>query len=252
MLNFKNRLANHRILLFGAPFLLLSLLAITFKEDVSIVGQNKMKAVEASSNITQLEPINELIDFFVTVTDEYEFIIQHGGSLGTYTNTHDLNELAAHTLKTLNIDDPQENPPYNHMQTIIDDIDLEVSITGLAEQQQAWLTIKLRANQSVKADTITTLIHELEEKLAQLHIQPFWTYTLQGSLFSEMNPHTDVFDLLAQRWDAEQTGVYDDAGSTSISFEGSLFPTFQAAIHRHSETGQSRLTVGIPAISIEY
>lgn len=105
--------------------------------------------------------------------------------------------------------------------------------------------------------TMVELQQQLGEKLHGLGVAPQWNVMIQGSL-SDSFADTEQGQLSVFRWLTEQLklqeiGAYHDKGSTSISYYSPDAATnVQVAVHRNSVTKERRITIGMPAISVEY
>ena len=272
MLKLKDRLANHRFLLFGAPFLLLWMLAIVPEEAAIVLGKDEPSMSEVHSSVRESEAVDELISFSQNVMHDLVFTVKHSGAIGTYTDESELKRMAADTIGGL-FQAASEKRFMPELLTHaassysaeyeINGVTVNVSVTGLSGQQQAWLTVKLSLDQADAVESIKNIKKKLDKQLSGMKMEPFWNYTVQGNVLDSVQASEEVlWETIETRFTAEQTGSYSDAGSTSISYSSNTFSeltpesysagSFQAALHRHSETGQSRLTIGIPAISIEY
>lgn len=262
MLTLKDRLANHRILLFGAPFLLLMLLAFVSEDSKIVLGKPKL---------TEEQAVQELLAFSELYTNDYEFSAVRSGSIGTIQQDQPFDHLAVVKLNELyraltgnsiaaELISKSADGRYE-LEYETAGVRVHASIAELAEQNQAWLTAAVTTNQSENTELLFTLKNRLDNALSSLQVRTIWSYTLQGELAQDVETADTafIFNRIKSHWNVEEVGMYEDAGSISISYYSSLFSVlsndrgdFQAAVHTHSETGQSRLTVGIPAIGIEY
>lgn len=103
---------------------------------------------------------------------------------------------------------------------------------------------------------------ELNGKLLDLGIQPQWSVTIQGEIAGSSADSKPLFDALSRQLQAEEVERYEDRGSTSVTyyspalrervFNGKRDLNVQIAVHRDSVTHTKRMTIGVPAISIEY
>ncbi|WP_240418018.1 YwmB family TATA-box binding protein [Paenibacillus periandrae] len=128
--------------------------------------------------------------------------------------------------------------------------------------------------ETLQTDGINTL-HDLQQlwntQLQALGIQSSWNVMIQGNIDADTSPYASsqqpglsptlqlhVTDSLH----AHELARYQDANSLSISYHSTIVGesavntqqkmNLQVAVHRDSITGQQRITIAAPAISIAY
>lgn len=112
------------------------------------------------------------------------------------------------------------------------------------------------------ADEMRRLQRELDKKLRSLNIKPQWNVMIQGDAVAAPADPNSLLDTLSRQLLAREVERYEDNGSTSVTYyspvirehisNGKQSMNVQIAVHRSSVTQQKRITIGVPAISIEY
>ncbi|MDF2962011.1 MAG: hypothetical protein K0S39_3746 [Paenibacillus sp.] len=128
------------------------------------------------------------------------------------------------------------------------------------------LIVSAQAEGDEEADGIRKVQKYWTGKLEAMDVKPDWNVMIQGSpvpaaesIAQELQFHS----TLTKQMQAEEVGRYEDAGSLSISYYSPQIGksvslgekekmNLQVAVHRNSNTQQQRITIGSPAISIEY
>ncbi|MCZ8523306.1 MULTISPECIES: YwmB family TATA-box binding protein [Paenibacillus] len=109
-------------------------------------------------------------------------------------------------------------------------------------------------------------IEEAQTKLSRvlegMGVKPHWNVILQGKLKESYASAEKVNVWLREQLEAQEVERYDDGASVSVSYASPLIEAsvqsggrrlnLQAAVHRSSETGERRLTLGTPVITTEY
>ncbi|ULL19240.1 hypothetical protein DVH26_35380 [Paenibacillus sp. H1-7] len=103
---------------------------------------------------------------------------------------------------------------------------------------------------------------ELDGKLLALDIKPQWNIMIQGELSDSGADPERLLNTLSRQLQGQEVERYEDRGSTSVTYyspalqervsNGKHAMNVQIAVHRDSVTGKQRMTIGVPAISIEY
>lgn len=128
--------------------------------------------------------------------------------------------------------------------------------------------------ESVQASGIPQLQHLQQQWTTQLRalgLQSSWNVMIQGNVADDANTYTSPGQLglppalqlgLTNNLQVRELNRYQDANSLSISYHSSridpsaedaiLKMNLQVAVHRDSITGQQRVTIATPAISIAY
>ncbi|UQZ84160.1 hypothetical protein SK3146_03393 [Paenibacillus konkukensis] len=107
------------------------------------------------------------------------------------------------------------------------------------------------------------LQRKLTDKLQSIGIKPQWNVMIQGVLAGDdVASSPSPTDWLVAKLQAKQVEQYEDNGSTSITYyspfisehisNGKQAMNLQVAVHRNSITQEKRVTIGTPAITIEY
>ncbi|WP_426450884.1 YwmB family TATA-box binding protein [Paenibacillus sp. S-38] len=103
---------------------------------------------------------------------------------------------------------------------------------------------------------------KLTRVLEGMGVTPNWNVIVQGKLKADYASADKLNGWLQAELRAEAVESYDDGRSASVSYASPLIEAsvqsggrmlnLQAAVHRSSETGESRLTLGTPVITTEY
>lgn len=103
---------------------------------------------------------------------------------------------------------------------------------------------------------------KLSRVLEGMGVTPNWNVIVQGKLKADYASPDKLNGWLQAELRAEAVESYDDGRSVSVSYASPLLEAsvqsggrmlnLQAAVHRSSETGESRLTLGTPVITTEY
>jgi hypothetical protein len=99
-------------------------------------------------------------------------------------------------------------------------------------------------------------------KLADLGIDGEWNVMLQGVAVGEITEPSALMGRLTDKLQGQVLETYQDQGTLSYSLfsdnlnaaiqSGDHLMNLQVAVHRESDTGQLRVTVGSPIITAEY
>lgn len=203
------------------------------------------------------------------MTGEKQMIVKHAGPYQSYTNEKQFLQIGQQLSQHFELPvSPDFIRDTDHLlykasaQNQPEGVDTSLLWIGFPDGTSE-LIVTAETRQSNGAAAIRTVQHSLAAKLASLHIKPQWNVMIQG-IASEAyrTDASPVHDWLQSRLQAKEVEQYEDTGSTSVTYYSPLFKehitngkqdmNLQVAVHRNSVTQHNRITIGIPAITIEY
>lgn len=142
-------------------------------------------------------------------------------------------------------------------------------LAGSSDGASSFMIVKLEAQGPIEREALLDWQRDAERRLASLGVRGAWNAMLQGPLASKAAPGGGTavspeaaLAAAAQPFRAQAREAYEDSGTYSVSYETkSLAQTIrsgrhdiglQAALHRDSQSGAWRLTLGAPLITTEY
>lgn len=141
-------------------------------------------------------------------------------------------------------------------------------LAGSSDGASSFMIVKLEAQGPIEQGALLDWQRDVERRLASLGVRGAWNAMLQGPLAASAAPGDGVkspeaaLAAAARPFRAQPREAYEDAGTYSVSYEtttlaqtlrsGSHDISLQAALHRDSENGGWRLTLGAPLITTEY
>lgn len=159
--------------------------------------------------------------------------------------------------------DPNEQPIYTARKNTSDGTTLSFYLAGFQDKSTYLIFQVEKTGQTgaIDAKSVDRVKLRMEKQLQEMGIKPQWNIMLQEPV-GEIPPRDRrlVFTKLAQSLRAREISKYTDSGSESISYHSEIIKqrvqqgdiNVQVAVHQNSISGQSRLTIGIPMISIEF
>ncbi|MCJ8014334.1 YwmB family TATA-box binding protein [Paenibacillus sp. KQZ6P-2] len=130
---------------------------------------------------------------------------------------------------------------------------------------QSYIIIQLEAESPDDWNMLSNLQEKYGEKMRDAGIDAEWNASLQGSSNDNMNARSTMIhieDGLKNKLDAVQKETYADATTVSNAYQvpsltsrvrsGSTWLNMQVAVHEDETNGKSRVTIGLPVITIEY
>ncbi|WP_282939203.1 YwmB family TATA-box binding protein [Paenibacillus sp. RC67] len=230
-----------------------------------IAGAWAARAAEDGDNSFELlMPLSEQF-----MTTEQKMIVKHTGTYQSYKNESQFLQIGQQLSQRFQLpvsEDFTRDGDHLLYKTSVQDqpegIDTSLLWIGFADGTTE-LIVTAQTTKPNKAAAIRSVQQDMADKLASLHIKPQWNVMIQG-IASEAyrTDASPLNDSLRSRLLAQKVEQYEDAGSTSITYYSPLFKeritngkqdmNLQVAVHRNSVTQQNRITIGIPAITVEY
>lgn len=141
-------------------------------------------------------------------------------------------------------------------------VSVRLQLTGTRDGA-SWLSLNIRTHQPSAAPAVAEIMKKWETTLADRNVTPHWNLIIQGEIreHRQRNFHPKlVHEDIMRRLNAEPTGHYEENGTFSRTWHApglqsaglGKHTNLQSAFHRHSETGVWRMTLGTPAIPIEF
>ncbi|MED5020150.1 YwmB family TATA-box binding protein [Paenibacillus chibensis] len=131
--------------------------------------------------------------------------------------------------------------------------------------EQSYIIIQLEAGSSSEWANLSDLQKECGTKMRAAGIDAKWNASLQGLGNKEENPAAlmdRIEGSLERTMDAVPMETYQDATTVSNAYQvpsltsrirsGSTWLNMQVAVHEDETTGENRVTIGLPVITIEY
>lgn len=139
----------------------------------------------------------------------------------------------------------------------------QISLHIVESRGMAYMTIESRWNRSPNAEEAASWQQQVDRLLREGGIRPQWSIAAQGMMRSELDRAAMQSDHpLLQAIKAAPVEYYSDARSESWTYQsdrlnlsvqsGDRAVQLQTAVHRLSDTGEHRVTVGVPLVTIEY
>lgn len=149
---------------------------------------------------------------------------------------------------------PNTYPGYAVQSQAHGSISLSLKLVSAPDHPSPALSLTLQSSDPSAAAAISTLKEQLDEELSDVAEDGAWTTVVQGDLAADAD---DLIHGLSDTFGLKELARYQDTGTLSISYHSELAhgprgTNFQLAFQRHSETGQTRVTLGTPAIHVEY
>lgn len=130
---------------------------------------------------------------------------------------------------------------------------------------QSYIIVQLEAAGEDKVDALTDLQTVYGHKMRESGIEAVWNASLQGTVKGEHNANATMERIEGDfmgALDATKAETYEDATTVSNAYEvpslesrvssGGKWLNMQVAVHEDSVSGSSRVTIGLPMITIEY
>ncbi|OXM84869.1 YwmB family TATA-box binding protein [Paenibacillus rigui] len=209
---------------------------------------------------------------------EPHLILKHTSTYKTYPNEEEFLRIGQELSRTFGMPEQtvftreQDHLLYKSEAALQNHVQFTLTWIGYADGTTTFMMTAQTedgAASEASEQSMVQLQQQLSGKLQELGLAPHWNVILQGTL-SDTFADTEQDQLSVYRWLSEQlqlkeVGRYQDKGSTSISYYSQLLPAepqikntqlgqmnVQIAIHRNSVTKERRITIGTPAISVEY
>lgn len=135
-----------------------------------------------------------------------------------------------------------------------DSITVSMKLGIAPGHSEAALSLTLQSSDPADSDAMSALKARMDRLLSEMTTGGAWTTVTQGSIAAGTE---DVIRELSNKLKLKESERYQDTGTLSITYRSGIEPnsphtSVQVALHRNSETGQTRLTIGTPAIHVEY
>ncbi|WP_166245209.1 YwmB family TATA-box binding protein [Paenibacillus turpanensis] len=130
------------------------------------------------------------------------------------------------------------------------------------------ITVKLDGEAAAAVEQLGALQEELAHYSDRVHAKGAWVVNIQGAVKGQLiaDGELKLMESIREAAAAEAVDSYVDSGSYSMSMSSDKFTAeaamkpgskvqkinLQAAVHRDTENGAWRLTLGTPALFIEY
>ncbi|MFD0676919.1 MULTISPECIES: YwmB family TATA-box binding protein [unclassified Paenibacillus] len=221
----------------------------------------------ANQDLERLLPLSKQI----IASSDRKVIIKHTDSYQSFTNKESFAQIGRKVSTQLNIPvsseiiEERDHLLYQAKTTDLEGIETTLLFIGFPNGSTELI---ISAETSRPQDTVPIMKvqKQLTEKLTAIGIKPNWNIMIQGSAVissSIKEQEASLEPSFAKQLQAQKVTRYEDAGSLSISYyspkishstaEGDKEKmNLQVAVHRNSITQQQRITIGSPAISIEY
>jgi hypothetical protein len=239
----------------------------------STAGLISVHAEAANQDLELLLPLSEQI-----MASDKLVIVKHTGSYRSFNNKESFTRMAREISSQLNLPNDgkfsegskEQQDPMVYQVSIEDSNNIAVTLICIGfPNGSSELVVSVEADRLQNASSILKVQKQLTEKLTALGLKPNWNIMIQGMeapvATSAMQEEMGSLHLpmLSQKLQAQEVGRYEDKGSLSISYYSpqisgnAIAPekekmNLQVAVHRNSISQQQRITIGSPAISIEY
>ena len=149
---------------------------------------------------------------------------------------------------------------YSAKDTAISGTEYSLYLAGL-QDKTAYLIYQVQITTPTTPQDIHTIRLSMEKQLKDIGVPIHWNIMIQEQVGKiSVSDSSSLFLKIAKALRAQQISTYTDSGSKSISYHSDILlqqPTqgqvnVQAAVHQDSVTGITRLTMGVPMISIEF
>lgn len=154
-----------------------------------------------------------------------------------------------------NNNSPVYTVKFEHDQQIL----ISLYLTDNPNHTSTALSLTLQSSNPSAIPAMKTMKAQMDKKLSQVTSDPQWNTVLQGEFAGSTD---ELIDTFSKEFGLAELNRYTDTGTLSISYHsemdssisspGDKETNFQIAIHRNSQTDRTRLTIGTPAINIEY
>ncbi|TDF97113.1 YwmB family TATA-box binding protein [Paenibacillus piri] len=227
-------------------------------------------AVHATAANNDIELLLPLADQLLAA--DRKVIIKHTGSYRSYTDSSDFERIGKQLRAQLELDRSGSRPAeisaaqgqllYKASAVQADGIGTTLLWIGFADGTTE-LVISAEAAGGHNTAGIAQVQKRLSRELEAIGITPYWNVMIQGTPATAYEaPGSWLQAPLARQLHVREIGRYEDAGSVSVSYyspqiretagRGEQKMNLQTAVHRDSKTERPRMTIGTPAISIEY
>ncbi|NOU93667.1 hypothetical protein GC093_10595 [Paenibacillus sp. LMG 31456] len=220
----------------------------------------------ANPDLEYLIPLSKQI-----ITSDKKVIIKHTSSYRSFTSKESFAQIGREVSEQLNLPsssaiiEGQDHLLYQAEAVDSEGIETKLLWIGFPNGSSE-LIISAEANHLQNADSIVKVQKQLAGNLKAMGVKPSWNIMIQGSaaLSSSLKEQdASLLPLFTKQLQAHEINRYEDAGSLSISYYSPQISNttaigekekmnLQLAVHRNSITQQQRITIGSPAISIEY
>ncbi|PZE19793.1 YwmB family TATA-box binding protein [Paenibacillus xerothermodurans] len=204
------------------------------------------------------------------MTNERTVIIKHTSAYHPFGSKNEFMEMGERISHHFNIASPhtqlvQNNDHLLYQAELLGADGVQRTILWIGFQDgSSQLTATAKVDHSEEMRALQQVQNDMTAQLEALDVTPDWCVTIQGAAKVTDTRQELLFSKLFERLQAAEIGRYQDAGSVSVSYH---VPTLsqsnsaigdadamnlQVAVHRDSMTLKQRVTIGMPAISIEY
>lgn len=132
-------------------------------------------------------------------------------------------------------------------------------------EDRSYIIIQLEAAGDEQLNALSELQSEYGQAMRKNGIDAEWNASLQGTVKGEQNAGSTMKAVeggIFRNLDATKAESYEDATTVSNAYEvpslrsgiqsGGKILNMQVAVHEDQSTGSSRVTIGLPVITIEY
>jgi hypothetical protein len=203
---------------------------------------------------------------------DWRLTARHAGDFRPYRDDRELRTQGAETAGKLGLEpsggmDRAGGVPVFRADGVIPGTGrVTLTMAGTKDGRPDYLVVKLEAEGAAARKAAVEWMEQTGKILDELGSKADWNVMAQGALnpaFAGENPPPEaVMGKLALDLGAKPAEQYTDAGTSSVSFTSDRFAVyvrsgrnriaFQAALHRVTESGEWRLTLGAPLITSEY
>lgn len=177
-------------------------------------------------------------------------------------NSNDLNVQAEEIAKLFDIAPMEDTSSPSNPSSIVrskqmDGMKIILRLTKL-HKNQTYLTVTLAGRSDIPVEKAVAVQAQLTHTLKSIDIEPKWNLIVQGYTDPNLDWQTIQQDM-EMYWKSDFQHIYSEANTVSATMYTPALQrsitepiNLQAAMHRHSETGDIRVTLGSPLITIEF
>jgi hypothetical protein len=233
---------------------------------VVIVGWDRPVAAELSNDTQQIVNISRPF-----LQQDYTLIVKWSGQTEGYATNKAFMELFDRVSKQLNIQAGSEMDEVNGLPIArldtqqVDGIKIQCVLAGSDDRKSSYLILKMQTGPTIPLEQIIQWQESMDKKLTAHGLKGIWNTMIQGNVNRDMIRKKTPEALLNEvngKFQGQELESYKDEKTRSISlFTKKLHSSIQsgdhqlnaqAALHQDSVSGEWRLTVGIPLITMEY